>query len=285
MSTLSLESSNRSFNGWQQRYSHRSDSLGCQMMFSVYLPPNYNESKPSPIVYWLSGLTCDDQNFVTKAGAQRMAAKLGLIIVTPDTSPRGDDVPDDPDKAYDFGLGAGFYLNATHEPWNKHYRMYDYVSSELPQLIKANFNVTEKAGISGHSMGGHGALVVGLTNTQQYSSISALAPIVNPINCPWGQKAFSHYLGNDKGTWEQYDSCALLEQQGRYLQLPMLVDQGEKDEFLDSQHLTKPLEAIANDINYPAQFRYHADYDHGFFFVASFIEDHFLFHAKHLGVE
>jgi S-formylglutathione hydrolase len=285
MSTITLESSNRSFNGWQHRYSHDAASLNCRMTFSIYLPPSYSQSKPSPVLYWLSGLTCDDQNFVTKAGAQRMAAKLGMVIITPDTSPRGEEVPDDPDNAYDFGLGAGFYLNATQAPWNKHYRMYDYVSSELPQLIKANFNVSEKAGICGHSMGGHGALVIGLTNTQQYSSISALAPIVNPINCPWGQKAFHHYLGEDKSTWEQYDACEVLRQQGRYLQLPMLVDQGEKDEFLTSQHLTKPLETIANELNYPAQFRYHADYDHGFFFVASFVEDHLMFHAKHLGIE
>ncbi len=285
MTTLTLEGRNRSFNGWQHQYSHLSESLSCRMTFSIYLPPGYSQSKPSPVLYWLSGLTCDDQNFVTKAGAQKMAATLGMVIVTPDTSPRGDDVPDDPEKAYDFGLGAGFYLNATQTPWNKHYRMYDYVSSELPQLIKANFNVTEKAGICGHSMGGHGALVVGLTNTQQYSAISALAPIVNPIHCPWGQKAFTHYLGDDKSTWEQYDSCALLKQQGRYLQLPMLIDQGESDEFLVSQHLTKPLELVAKQLNYPAEFRYHADYDHGFFFVASFVEDHLMFHAKHLGIE
>ena len=285
MSTLTLESSHRSFGGWQNRYSHTSSSLGCDMTFSVYLPPDYSPSKPSPILYWLSGLTCDDQNFVTKAGAQKTAAKLGMVIVTPDTSPRGEDVPDDPDKAYDFGLGAGFYLNATQAPWDKHYRMYDYVSSELPQLIKENFNVSEKAGICGHSMGGHGALVVGLTNTQQFSSISALAPIVNPMKCPWGRKAFTHYLGEEESFWEQYDACALLGQQGRYLQLPLLVDQGEKDEFLDSQHLTKPLENVAKDLNYPAQFRYHPDYDHGFFFVASFVDDHLMFHAKHLGIQ
>jgi S-formylglutathione hydrolase len=275
-------SSNMSYGGWQKRFSHRSEVLNCEMQFSVYLPPASAQDIKLPVLYWLSGLTCNDENFAIKAGAQRIAAELGIMLVMPDTSPRGEDVPDAPDSAYDLGHGAGFYLNATQAPWDKHYHMYDYIVDELPLLIKKEFRVKEKAAIAGHSMGGHGALTIALSNMKHYSSVSAFAPIVSPADCNWGQKAFTHYIGNDKSDWLQYDSCALLRQQGQFLQLPMLIDQGLDDNFYQPQKLTKPLEEVARDISYPAEFRYHAGYDHSYFFIATFIEDHLRFHAKHL---
>ncbi|ABG40348.1 Carboxylesterase [Paraglaciecola sp. T6c] len=275
-------SANRCFGGWQKRFSHQSAVLNCEMHFSVYLPPAAELSKPLPVVYWLSGFTCTDENFVTKAGAQRVASELGIMLVIPDTSPRGDAVPDADDKAYDLGLGAGFYVNATQAPWAEHYRMYDYIVDELPVLIQQHFKVQPKAAIAGHSMGGHGALMIALSNVKRFSSVSAFSPIVNPMECPWGQKAFSHYLGDDKSEWQQYDSCELMRQQGQFLQLPMLIDQGLADDFYQSQKLAKPLETIAQEINYPAEFRYHNGYDHSYFFISSFIEDHLRFHAKHL---
>ncbi|MFT6899413.1 MAG: S-formylglutathione hydrolase [Paraglaciecola sp.] len=270
------------FNGWQKRFSHHSAVLDCDMHFSVYLPPGATQGKPLPVVYWLSGLTCTDENFVTKAGAQRIAAQLGIMLVMPDTSPRGEKVADAPGAAYDLGLGASFYVNATQAPWKAHYRMYNYIVDELPALINGNFNVLPKAGIAGHSMGGHGALMIALSNIKRYCSVSAFAPIVNPMDCPWGEKAFSQYLGDDKSEWHQYDSCALMRQQGQFLQVPMLVDQGLGDDFYETQKLTKPLEDVAKDINYPATFRYHEGYDHSYFFIATFIEDHLRFHAQHL---
>ena len=195
--TLEIVSSNKSVGGWHKRYRHRSTALNCDMVFAVYLPPQAEQGAKLPVLYWLSGLTCTDENFMQKAGAQRMAAELGLIIVAPDTSPRGEGVPDDVNGAYDFGLGAGFYVNATQEPWARHYRMYDYVVQELPALVEANFPVSTRRGISGHSMGGHGALICALKNPGRYQSVSAFAPIVNPSNCPWGEKAFGNYLGED----------------------------------------------------------------------------------------
>ena len=200
----------------------------------------------------------------------------------PDTSPRGEDVPDADDQAYDLGLGAGFYINATQAPWSEHYRMYDYIVDELPSIIQQSFNVQEKAAIAGHSMGGHGALMIALSNVKRFTSVSAFSPIVNPVACPWGQKAFSHYLGDDKREWQQYDSCELMRQQGQFLQIPMLIDQGLADDFYETQKLAKPLEDVAQEINYPAEFRYHEGYDHSYFFISSFIEDHLRFHAKHL---
>lgn len=198
-------SSSRSFGGEQARYKHESAVLSCTMHFSVYTPAGV--SQDSPVLYWLSGLTCNDENFVHKAGAQRIAAQLGLVIVTPDTSPRGEGVPDAPDAAYDLGLAAGFYLNATQEPWRKHYQMYDYIVHELPTLLESALSLSHtKRAISGHSMGGHGALVIGLRNPERYRSVSAFAPIVAPSQCPWGKKAFTHYLGEDTATWGQYDA-------------------------------------------------------------------------------
>ena len=208
--SLELLSSQKSFGGWHHRYRHHSATLNCAMVFAVYLPPQAQEGARLPVLYWLSGLTCTDENFMQKAGAQRLAAELGLVLVAPDTSPRGAEVPGDPDGAWDFGHGAGFYLNATEQPWATHYRMHDYVVHELPALVEASFPVSDRRGISGHSMGGHGALVCALRNPGRYRSLSAFAPIVNPLACPWGEKAFSRYLGADRDSWKAWDACALL---------------------------------------------------------------------------
>ncbi|MFT2090536.1 S-formylglutathione hydrolase [Paraglaciecola sp. 2405UD69-4] len=275
-------SANKCFGGTQKQFSHRSKVLNCEMKFSVFIPPRLTPDQKMPVLYWLSGLTCTDENFATKAGAQRVAAKLGIMLVMPDTSPRGETIPDAADGAYDLGLGAGFYVNATEQPWQENYQMYDYIVDELPSLIKKEFKVKAKAAIAGHSMGGHGALIIALSNMKQYCSVSAFAPIVNPSECQWGQKAFKHYLGSNTQDWEAYDSCALMRQQGSFLHIPILIDQGLDDNFFHTQKLTSPLEQVAKDINYKAQFRYHAGYDHSYFFIASFIEEHLSFHAEHL---
>lgn len=274
-------SSNRSFGGWHRRYRHRSSSLGCDMVFAVYLPPQAEQPGARlPVLYWLSGLTCTDENFMQKAGAQRVAAELGLVIVAPDTSPRGEGVPDDPDGAWDFGLGAGFYLNATQEPWARHYRMYDYVVSELPALVEANLPVDGRRGIAGHSMGGHGALICALKNPGRYRSVSAFAPISNPMDCPWGQKAFSRYLGEDRARWREWDACALIAEAGE--RLPILVDQGESDDFLRDQLKPEALESAARAAGHPLTLRRQPGYDHSYYFIASFIEDHLRHHAAAL---
>ncbi len=271
---------NKCFGGRQLRYSHRSAVLDCQMHFSIFLPPQA-EAGPVPLVYWLSGLTCTDENFVTKAGAQRYAAELGLAIVAPDTSPRGEDVPDDPAGAYDFGLGAGFYLNATEQPWQRHYRMYDYIRDELPRLIEPAFPVdTSRVGISGHSMGGHGALVLALRNPGRFRSVTAFAPICSPMNCPWGEKALGGYLGPDRGAWRDYDSTALLATSSE--RLPVLVDQGDADDFLALQLHTHLLEQACAEADYPMTIRLQPGYDHSYFFIASFIGEHLAFHAERL---
>ncbi|MFG3450716.1 S-formylglutathione hydrolase [Stutzerimonas stutzeri] len=270
----------KSFGGWHKRYRHRSSSLNCDMVFAVYLPPQAEQGEKLPVLYWLSGLTCTDENFMQKAGAHRLAAELGLIIVAPDTSPRGPGVPDDPDAAYDFGLGAGFYLNATQEPWAKHYRMYDYVVDELPALIEVNFPVSGKRGISGHSMGGHGALVCALKNPGRYQSLSAFAPIANPADCPWGEKAFSGYLGNDRSRWREWDACALIAQAQE--RLPILVDQGDRDDFLANQLKPDALEATAKAADHPLTLRIQPGYDHSYYFISTFIDDHLRHHAKAL---
>ncbi|MDY0070761.1 MAG: S-formylglutathione hydrolase [Porticoccaceae bacterium] len=273
--------SNRCFGGRQLRYRHRSAALDCDMTFSVYLPPQA-EQGPVPVLYWLSGLTCTDENFVTKAGAQQHAAEQGLAIVAPDTSPRGDGVPDDPEGAYDFGLGAGFYLNATEQPWARHYRMYDYVVDELPALIAANFPVDSgRVAISGHSMGGHGALTIALKNPGRFRSVSAFAPISSPLRCPWGQKALAGYLGEERALWRQYDTVALLAVATE--RLPILVDQGEADNFLAEQLKPELLEVAGREAGYPLTLRRQPGYDHSYFFIATFIGDHIRFHAGHLG--
>lgn len=269
----------RCFEGRQLQYTHDSDVLSCEMRFGVFLPPQA-ETRPVPVLYWLSGLTCTDENFTQKAGAQRIAAELGIAIVMPDTSPRGEGVPDDPDGAYDFGLGAGFYLNATESPWSNHYRMYDYVVNELPELIETEFPVSDERAISGHSMGGHGAITVGLKNPGRYRSISAFSPICHPMDCPWGQKALGNYLGNDRSTWSEYDSVELMK--NAQIQLPMLVDQGLADNFLAEQLKPETLAAVADETQYPLTLRQHEGYDHSYFFISSFIEDHLRFHAKFL---
>lgn len=275
-------SENRAFGGRQLRFSHASKVLDCSMNFSVYLPPQA-QGGPVPVLYWLSGLTCSDENFVQKAGAQQYAALHGVAIVAPDTSPRGKGVPDDPDSAYDFGLGAGFYVNAAQEPWCHHYRMYDYVVDELPALVTANLPLDgERAGIFGHSMGGHGALTIALKNPDRYRSVSAFAPICSPLNCPWGEKALGNYIGDDREAWKQYDTTELVRSGKRHL--PVLVDQGEADNFLAEQLKTELLEQACARANYPMTIRRQAGYDHSYFFIASFIGEHIEFHMQHLRI-
>lgn len=276
-SLFELVSDVKAFGGRQIRVRHRSGTLNCEMHFSVFLPPAATDDNPVPSVYFLSGLTCSDENFSTKAGAQRVAAELGLALVIPDTSPRGDAVADN--ESYDLGKGAGFYLNATQSPWSEHYRMYDYITAELPALVVANFPVTERKAISGHSMGGHGAISIACKLPQQYSSVSAFAPIVNPAACPWGEKAFTHYLGEDRSSWAEYDSVELIRSRG--LDLPLLVDQGSSDVFLKEQLLTENLIAVTKHLDH-VQIRMQTGYDHSYYFIASFIESHLRFHAQHL---
>ncbi|PWC17369.1 S-formylglutathione hydrolase [Brenneria corticis] len=275
--SLELLEEHRMFGGWQQRYRHASETLNCNMTFSIYLPPTSDDTPP-PVLYWLSGLTCNDENFTIKAGAQRIAAQLGLVLVMADTSPRGEGVPDD--AGYDLGQGAGFYVNATRQPWAAHYQMYDYIAVELPALIQQHFNVSDRQSISGHSMGGHGALMLALRNPQHYLSASAFAPIVNPCQVPWGRKALSAYLGDDESQWLQYDSCHLLAN-GRH-KLPILVDQGDCDQFLPDQLQPAKLAELARRHDWPLTLRTQSGYDHSYFFIASFIEDHLRFHARYL---
>lgn len=266
------------FGGWHKQYTHEAKSLNCSMRFAIYLPPSATPTNPVPVVYWLSGLTCTDENFMQKAGAFRAAAELGIAIVAPDTSPRGDDVADD--EGYDLGKGAGFYLNATQAPWNAHYRMYDYIVDELPALIEANFPVSNAKSISGHSMGGHGALTIGLKNSDNYRSISAFSPISNPMQCPWGQKAFTAYLGKSVESWKPYDASELLKQ--HMAKLPMLVDQGDADNFLHEQLKPEVLKHAAQLHNSDLTLRMQPGYDHSYYFISSFIEEHLRFHAKYL---
>jgi S-formylglutathione hydrolase len=276
-------SSNQCFGGSNRRYRHRSEVLDCEMTFSVYLPPQAVPGARLPVLYWLSGLTCTDENFMHKAGAQRVAAELGLVLVAPDTSPRGDEVPGDPDGAWDFGLGAGFYVDATRQPWARHYRMHDYVVRELPALVEASFPVSERRAVSGHSMGGHGALICALRNPGVYRSVSAFSPISNPMSCPWGEKAFSHFLGRERSAWKAWDACALIAAANRERErLPILIDQGEADEFLALQLKPDVLQATAETSGYPLTLRRQPGYDHSYFFVATFIEDHLRYHAQRL---
>ena len=277
--------SNLSFGGQQLRYRHHSNILNCDMTFSIYLPPQAKQA-PVPVLYWLSGLTCSDENFVTKAGAQQHAAEYGLVIVCPDTSPRGEGVPDDEESAYDFGLGAGFYINATEQPWATHYQMYDYVVEELPALINAEFPVDgSKVAISGHSMGGHGALTVALKNPERYCSVSAFSPICSPINCPWGQKALSKYIGDEsQGHWNSQDTVELVKIADDQLKqsMPILVDQGDADNFLAEQLNTQLLIDTAEQEGFPMRIRFQSGYDHSYFFIASLIGEHIRFHSNYL---
>ena len=265
------------FGGLQEVWTHRSIALNCQMQFAVYLPPQAQHG-PVPVLYWLSGLTCTEQNFINKAGAQRYAAEHGIAIVAPDTSPRGDGVADA--EGYDLGQGAGFYVNATQAPWAAHYRMYDYVADELPALIEANFPVTDARAISGHSMGGHGALVLALRNPGRYRSVSAFAPIAAPSQAPWGERAFAAYLGDDRETWKAYDASALIA--GASERLPLLIDQGSADEFLAAQLRPELLQEACDAHAHPLTLRMQAGYDHSYYFIASFIGEHIAHHAAAL---
>lgn len=276
--TLTEISANKSFGGWLKRYKHQSTSLNCEMIFAVYLPPQ-TETQKVPVLWWLSGLTCTDENFMQKAGAQRIAAELGIAIICPDTSPRGLDLPGEHDS-YDFGSGAGFYVNATQQPWSTNYRMYDYVTQELPALVMANLPLNGRESISGHSMGGHGALVMALRQPDRYASVSAFAPIVNPSNCPWGQKALSGYLGDQRSTWAKYDACELIAT--RQSQQELFVDQGEADNFKTEQLKPELLQAACDATGHPLIYRSHAGYDHSYFFIATFIEEHLRYHSKYL---
>jgi len=274
-------SANKIFSGSQEVWQHESAACGCDMRFGIYLPPQA-ETQKVPVLYWLSGLTCTDENFATKAGAQRVAAELGIAIVMPDTSPRGLELPGE-DDSYDFGSGAGFYLNATEAPWAGHYSMYDYVVSELPALINQNFQVaSERVSISGHSMGGHGALTIALKNPNAYKSVSAFSPIVAPTQCPWGQKAFAGYLGEDKSAWLQYDATALVQQ--NLLAGEILIDQGMADDFLEVQLKSELFAAACEESGQSLRLRMQPGYDHSYFFIASFIEEHLRFHADALKV-
>jgi S-formylglutathione hydrolase len=276
--TIENLSANKSAGGWHKQYSHQSLTLNCSMRFAIYLPPQVSSGEKVPVLYWLSGLTCTDENFMQKAGAQRIAAELGIAIVAPDTSPRGENVADD--DGYDLGQGAGFYVNASQAPWDQHYQMYDYVVNELPQLIEAMFPVSDKRAISGHSMGGHGALTIAMLNPQRYTSMSAFSPICNPMTAPWGKKAFTSYLGKDKATWKKHDASELMRQATLFV--PAKVDQGGADDFLVEQLKPEELEAAAKVSGYPLALAIHEGYDHSYYFISSFIEAHLRFHAIHL---
>jgi S-formylglutathione hydrolase len=279
---MKLLSQTKSFGGWLKRYTHPSTSINGDMTFAIYLPPQA-ESQSVPVLYWLSGLSCTDENFMQKAGAQRIAAELGIAIVCPDTSPRGTDFPEEHDS-YDFGSGAGFYLNATEPPWSQHYRMYDYIVDELPALLATHFPVNQRCSISGHSMGGHGALTIALKNPQRYCSVSAFAPICHPTQSAWGEKAFSRYLGDDKAQWQQYDATLLITQVAAQAitKIPILIDQGDADDFLATQLMPEKLQEACTKINYPLNYRLQKGYAHSYFFIASFIEEHLRYHADKL---
>jgi len=277
--SLTILSENTCFAGTQGIYSHPSQQLDCTMQFSVFVPEQA-QTEPRPVVFWLSGLTCTEENFTFKAGAQRYASEHGLVVVAPDTSPRGEDVADD--DAYDFGKGAGFYLNATQEPWAKNFQMYDYITGELPALIFKNFPARADAqGIFGHSMGGHGALTIALKNPGIYRSVSAFSPIVAPTQVPWGEKAFSGYLGDTRDIWNQYDATELIKS-GASFDGTILIDQGDADNFLKEQLKPHLFEQACNDSGQALNIRMQPGYDHSYYFIASFMGDHMAHHAKEL---
>jgi S-formylglutathione hydrolase len=279
--TLETVSTNTAFGGVQGVYKHASSSTGTEMTFSVFVPEHAPGAK-LPVVWYLSGLTCTHANVTDKGEFRAACAVLGLIFVAPDTSPRGEGVADDPDGAWDFGLGAGFYVNATEEPFAAHYRMRDYIETELPALVAAHFPVDmARQGITGHSMGGHGALTISLRNPGRYKSTSAFAPIVSPLNCPWGEKALGGYLGDDRAAWAEYDACALIAAGAR---LPdLLVDQGGADNFLEGQLKTHLLEEACAAAGQPATIRMQPGYDHSYYFISTFMADHLRWHAERLG--
>lgn len=275
--------STKMFGGYNKRFKHYSPTLGCSMNFHVYFPPSPSLSTKFPVLYWLSGLTCTDENFISKSGAQRVASSEGVALIVPDTSPRGLNVEGESDS-WDFGVGAGFYLNATQDKW-KNWQMYDYVVKELPELLTENFPEldTSRASIFGHSMGGHGALTIYLKNLDKYKSVSAFAPIAHPMNCPWGHKAFSGYLGENKTDWEDYDATFLISKFNN-VSATILIDQGEDDKFLHDQLQPNKFEEACRKANVPLLLRLQPGYDHSYFFIATFIEDHLHHHAQALNL-
>ncbi len=280
MPELRLLSEHACFGGTQRFYAHASAECRTEMRFSVYLPPRV-KSGAVPVLYYLAGLTCTEETFMIKAGAQRLAAQLGLMLVAPDTSPRQARIPGD-DASWDFGLGAGFYVDATQAPWAQHYRMYSYVTKELPALIQGEFAVCADAqGIFGHSMGGHGALICALRNPGQYRSVSAFAPIAAPMRCPWGQKAFSGYLGAQRESWAEYDASVLVAKRG--FARPILIDQGSADKFLAEQLYPQVFADACRQSGTSLTLRMQDGYDHGYYFISTFVEDHLRHHAGQLG--
>jgi S-formylglutathione hydrolase len=278
--TLNAVSRNRCFGGMQGVYTHAAETTHCSMRFGVFMPPQAQSARV-PVLYWLSGLTCTEDNFIVKAGAQRVAAELGVAIVVPDTSPRGLGYPGEAD-AYDFGLGAGFYVDATEAPWSEGYRMYSYVTNELPAYVERHFAVVAgRAGIFGHSMGGHGALTIALKNPGRYRSVSAFAPIASPMRCPWGEKALTGYLGSDRSRWREYDATALIADRG-WRGPALLVDQGTSDPFIESQLKPELLRQACEQAGVALDLRLRDGYDHSYFFIATFIEEHLRLHARHL---
>lgn len=277
--TLTTISENLCFGGTQGVYEHISSETGTPMRFALYTPPQARDGTKLPVLWWLSGLTCTEENFTVKAGAQRLAAEHGMIVVAPDTSPRGDDVPDE--ESYDFGKGAGFYVDATEDPWAANYRMYSYIARELPELVLANFPARADAqAISGHSMGGHGALTVALKNPGTYKSVSAFSPIVAPSAVPWGQNALGKYLGAGEAAWASHDATRLVESGARCPAI--LIDQGDADPFLTEQLKPEVFETACANAGQPLEFRMQSGYDHSYFFIATFLADHFAWHAKAL---
>lgn len=275
---MDVKSTHKCFGGEIKYYSHQASSTNCEMSFSIFIPAQAEAGK-CPALFYLAGLTCTEDNFTTKAGAYQMAAELGMILIAPDTSPRGDNVPDE--DGWDFAKGAGFYVDATEAPWDKNYNMYSYISDELYNLVLDNFAVDEKrVGIFGHSMGGHGALTIYLKNKDKFRSVSAFAPIVNPMNCPWGHKALGNYIGNNQENWANYDACALVKADKEAHTNPeILIDQGLADPFLESQLMPEKFEEACEAAGQKLKMRRHDGYDHGYFFIASFVDDHLKHHA------
>lgn len=274
--SINIISENRCFDGTVAFCSHQSATCNSEMRFAVYQPPQA-KLQPVPVLYFLSGLTCTEENFTVKAGAQRFAAQYGLMLVVPDTSPRNTGIAGENDD-WDFGSGASFYVDATEEPWRKNYQMYSYIVQELPVLIAEHFPVkSEQQGIFGHSMGGHGALVCALRNPEIFKSVSAFAPIAAPMRCPWGQKAFTNYLGNDEDTWRNYDASELVKTAN--YKRPILIDQGKADQFLEKQLLPHIFAEACTEVNQPLKLRFHEAYDHSYYFISTFMEDHIRHHA------
>ena len=281
MNRLEIVSQSRCFNGTQFVYRHQSEETRTNMRFSAFVPPQAADGQRVPVVWWLSGLTCTEENFTVKAGAQRVASELGLLVIAPDTSPRGEGVPGDPNGAYDFGLGAGFYADATEQPWKRNYRMRSYIERELPALVEATLPADlNRQSIMGHSMGGHGALAIALRNPHRFSSVSAFAPISSPMRCPWGEKALGGYLGENREAWLDYDATALIAKGARVKEL--LVDQGTADGFLETQLKPELLKDACEKAGIALTLRMQEGYDHSYFFISTFIEDHLRWHWARL---